>query len=111
MEDEAGRIHPWHGRAEIQIALSAAWVGLLASGIAIVTTGVLSWVGAAGDPLRLPMVLAVAGCAVLLLAALTLTVTLPRGPARVAGLKRELARAYLEAVDDSVLDPNRGGWR
>jgi hypothetical protein len=109
MEDEAGRVHPWHGWTEIQLALSAAWVGLLVSGIAIVMTGVLSWAGAAGDPLRLPVVLAVAGCAVVLLAALTLTVTLPRGPSRVASLKRELAGAYMEALDDSVLDPNMGG--
>jgi hypothetical protein len=111
MEDEAGRVHPWHGRTEIQIALSGTWAGLLAGGIAIVMTGVLSWAGAAGDPLRLPMVLAVAGCAVVLLAALTLTVRLPSGPSRVASLKRELARAYMEALDDSVLDPNRGGGR
>jgi hypothetical protein len=111
MEDEAGRVHPWPGRAEVQIAISAAWVGLVASGIAIVMTGVLSWVGAAGDPRRLAMVLAVAGCTVVLLAALTLTVTLPPGPARVASLKRDLARAYAEALDDSVLDPNRGGGR
>ncbi len=102
MEDKIERTDPSRARAKVWASVASTALGVVGS--------LLSTLVATADLLRLPMTIVVAVGAVAVTAAFTLVLARrERGPSRVATLKRELADAYLGALDRSVLNPNRGG--
>lgn len=87
------------------------WLGVLVSGLGTAVAAVST--AATLTSAIVPSVLLLAGVVLALVAlqiVLTAVITrLKRGPSKVADLKDRLERAYVSALDESPLNPQRAG--
>ena len=96
-------------KTESSASRSKVWTSMAASTLAAVI-GLISSLISAADFFRIPAAIVASIVAVAVTAGFTFTLARrERGPSRLAKLKDQIADAYVGALEESFLNPLRGG--